>query len=544
MHDLPELMNEEFKFSGRNRLYIGNLTSDVTEEELKEMFKPYGEISEAFINSEKNFAFLKLDFHVNAERAKKELDGTLRKNKPIRIRFAPNATTIRVKNLTSFVSNELLYKAFEVFGQIERAVIVVDDRGKTTGEGIVEFARKSGAMTALKYCQDKCFFLTSSLRPCVVEVFDHIDDDDGFPERSLMKKNNEFYKARQNGPRFAEHGTFEHEFGTKWKQLYDLYKQKHDALKREMQIEEEKLEAQMEYARFEHETESLRDQLRMREQDRDRQKREWENKERQAEEFRLRDEEEMRRTQEGMQLRMQKQDEEMRRRQQENSLFMQAQQLNNMLDQQEISHGSNQGSSGGAAGGGGGRKNFNNDNDNRRNFDMMNQGEDVRCWSRPKILKRLLFHLGNQGGNQFQQHQPGNQVGSLCVQFVFLKRMSIDIRLKSGKSFVMFNGVAVFAIARNYFSNNETSRCLFHHLLLIILVSIHIEWNIKQILFTLGIKSLHKTRRQLSVESRTCCFLEICVCWINSSCVCQNVAILLTLEGIIQITANQQIWLF
>lgn len=259
MHELPELNFEEVKFSGRNRLYIGNLTNDVTEDELKELFKPFGEISEAFINAEKNFAFLKIDFHANAERAKKELDGFMRKNKPIRIRFAPNATKIRVKNLTNFVTNELLYKAFEIFGQVERAVIVVDDRGKSTGEGVVEFARKSGAMTALKYCNDKCFFLTSSLRPCVVEVFDHIDDDDGFPERSLMKKNNEFYKARQNGPRFADVGTFEHEFGTKWKQMHDLYKQKHDALKREMQVEEEKLEAQMEYARFEHETESLRE---------------------------------------------------------------------------------------------------------------------------------------------------------------------------------------------------------------------------------------------------------------------------------------------
>lgn len=419
MHDLPDLQLEEVKFSGRNRLYIGNLTSDVTEPELKELFKPYGEISEAFINTEKNFAFLKLDFHVNAERAKKELDGSMRKNKPIRIRFAPNATTIRVKNLTHFVTNELLYKAFEIFGQVERAVIIVDDRGKTTGEGIVEFARKSGAMTALKYCTDKCFFLTSSLRPCVVETFDQRDDTDGFPERSIMKKNNEFFKARQNGPRFAEMGAFEHEFGTKWKQLYDLYKQKHDALKREMQIEEEKLEAQMEYARFEHETESLRDQLRMREQDRERQKREWENKERQAEEFRARDEQEMMLQQEGMQQRMAKQDEEMRRRQQENSLFMQAQQLSSMLDQQEMGNHGNQGGSGNqggnnnGGGGGGGRKNFNDNNDNRRNFDMMNQGNDKMIFSQAAMIKLLkLVPTGNHGNQFQQQHHQGNQVGN------------------------------------------------------------------------------------------------------------------------------------
>lgn len=160
-HELPSIEQEEVKFSGRNRLYIGNLTGEISEEELKELFKPYGEISEAFINKEKNFAFLKMDFHANAEKAKRDLDGTVRKGRQIRIRFAPNATSIKVKNLTQFVSNELLFKGFEVFGTVERAVIIVDDRGKPTGEGIVEFARKNSANAAIKYCSDRCFFLTS-----------------------------------------------------------------------------------------------------------------------------------------------------------------------------------------------------------------------------------------------------------------------------------------------------------------------------------------------------------------------------------------------
>ena len=194
--DLPSIESQELKFSGRNRLYVGNLTNDITDEELIELFRPYGEISEAFINKEKNFAFLKVDYHINAEKAKKELDGSMRKNRALRIRFAPNATSVRVKNLTPFVSNELLYKSFEVFGQLEKAIVIVDDRGKPTGEGIVEFARKASASSAIRYCSDKCFFLTTSLRPCIVEPYDHIDDTDGFPEKSLMKKN-DFFKARQ-----------------------------------------------------------------------------------------------------------------------------------------------------------------------------------------------------------------------------------------------------------------------------------------------------------------------------------------------------------
>lgn len=117
-HELPPIEHNEVKFSGRNRLYVGNLPQDVKEEDLREWFKPFGEINEAFVNNEKNFAFLKVDYHANAERAKRELDGSMHKNRPIRIRFAPNATTIRVKNLTPFVTNELLHKAFEIFGSV------------------------------------------------------------------------------------------------------------------------------------------------------------------------------------------------------------------------------------------------------------------------------------------------------------------------------------------------------------------------------------------------------------------------------------------
>lgn len=59
-HELPPQDITEKKFSGRNRLYIGNLTNDVTEEEIQTLFQKYGEISELFVNKEKNFAFLKM----------------------------------------------------------------------------------------------------------------------------------------------------------------------------------------------------------------------------------------------------------------------------------------------------------------------------------------------------------------------------------------------------------------------------------------------------------------------------------------------------
>ena len=60
--------------------------------------------------------------------------------------------------------------------------------------------------------------------------------------------------------------------------------------------------------------------------DRERQKRDWELKERQREEARIREEEVLRRQQDEMQHRLRQQEEEMHRRQQENTMFMQEQQ--------------------------------------------------------------------------------------------------------------------------------------------------------------------------------------------------------------------------
>ncbi|CAH1715113.1 hrp65 protein-like isoform X3 [Aphis gossypii] len=321
-HEIPQTDTTERKFLSQCRLYIGNLV-DCSEEELIEMFKPYGEVSENFLNKEKMFAFIRLDYRTNAEKAKRELDGQMRKGRMLKIRFAPIAAAIKVKNLTPFVSNELLEYAFSIFGDIERCQVMVDERGNSTGEGVIEFSRKNAASNALKRCSEGCFFLTSSLRPCVVETYEFVDSSDGLPDKLLPKKTMDFQKQRDVGPRFANPNSFEHEFGTRWKQLAELYKKKEEALKREMKLEEEKLEAQMEYARYEHETEMLREQLRQREMDRERQKMEWEMKERQAEDQRLREEDIFRRQSEDLSMRMHHQDEEMRRRQQDNSSFMQ-----------------------------------------------------------------------------------------------------------------------------------------------------------------------------------------------------------------------------
>jgi proline- and glutamine-rich splicing factor len=58
--DLPAQELREKKFNGRCRLYVGNLPTDITEEEFKKLFESYGDTSETYINKDKNFAFIRL----------------------------------------------------------------------------------------------------------------------------------------------------------------------------------------------------------------------------------------------------------------------------------------------------------------------------------------------------------------------------------------------------------------------------------------------------------------------------------------------------
>ena len=50
---------KERKFSGRCRLFVGNLLS-CEEPELREMFEKYGEVAEVFVNKEKGFGFVRM----------------------------------------------------------------------------------------------------------------------------------------------------------------------------------------------------------------------------------------------------------------------------------------------------------------------------------------------------------------------------------------------------------------------------------------------------------------------------------------------------
>ncbi|KAG2456785.1 PSPC1 protein, partial [Polypterus senegalus] len=270
----------EKTFTQRCRLFVGNLPTDITEDDFKKLFAKYGEANEVFINRDRGFGFIRLETRTLAEIAKAELDGTILKNRPLRIRFATHGSALTVKNLSPVVSNELLEQAFSQFGPVERAIVVVDDRGRPTGKGFVEFAAKPAARKAMDRCTEGAFLLTTE---------------------------------REQPPRFAQPGTFEFEYSSRWKALDDMERQQRDQVDRNIREAKEKLEAEMEAARHEHQLMLMRQDL-MRRQEELRRLEELRNQELQKrKQIEMRHEEERRRREEEM-LR-QREQEEMRRQQ-------------------------------------------------------------------------------------------------------------------------------------------------------------------------------------------------------------------------------------
>ncbi|XP_076444637.1 uncharacterized protein LOC143282765 isoform X2 [Babylonia areolata] len=259
-HSTEQKTTEEKKFTGRCRLFVGNLTSDITEDDFKKLFSAYGEVSEVYVNAGRGFGFIRMDYRQNAEAAKAALDGLQRKGRVLRVRFATHAAALKVKNLHPFVSNELLEQAFTQFGELERAIVIVDERGKSTGEGLVEFTRKPGAQQALRRISEGVFLFGADPKPIEVEPLEHKDEEDGLPEKFLTK-NEQYKKEREKDPHFAPKGSFEFEFGMRWKQLAEMEKKRIENVKMEMEEARLKLEDEMQNALYDFQAEQIRQDL-------------------------------------------------------------------------------------------------------------------------------------------------------------------------------------------------------------------------------------------------------------------------------------------
>lgn len=59
-----------------SKLYVGNLTYSVTNEQLKELFSNYGEVKEVNVIVGRGFGFVEMSSPSEAEKAKEALNGS------------------------------------------------------------------------------------------------------------------------------------------------------------------------------------------------------------------------------------------------------------------------------------------------------------------------------------------------------------------------------------------------------------------------------------------------------------------------------------
>ena len=68
-----------------SKLYVGNISYSVINQELEELFSSYGEVKEVKIIEGKGSGFVEMSSQSEAERAKKALNGSLFKGRPLKV---------------------------------------------------------------------------------------------------------------------------------------------------------------------------------------------------------------------------------------------------------------------------------------------------------------------------------------------------------------------------------------------------------------------------------------------------------------------------
>ncbi len=68
-----------------SKLYVGNFSYSVSEEDLKEMFSSHGEVKEVKVIEGRGFGFVEMSSPSEAEKAKEALNGSNHKGRTLRV---------------------------------------------------------------------------------------------------------------------------------------------------------------------------------------------------------------------------------------------------------------------------------------------------------------------------------------------------------------------------------------------------------------------------------------------------------------------------
>ncbi len=68
-----------------SKLYVGNFSYSVSEDDLREMFSGHGEVKEVKVIEGKGFGFVEMSSPAEAEKAKEALNGSNHKGRTLRV---------------------------------------------------------------------------------------------------------------------------------------------------------------------------------------------------------------------------------------------------------------------------------------------------------------------------------------------------------------------------------------------------------------------------------------------------------------------------
>ncbi|KAJ3819794.1 polyadenylate binding protein [Lentinula raphanica] len=165
-------------------LYVKNLDPEVTEEEFRQLFEPFGQVTSAIIQMDeegksRGFGFVNFESHEDAQKAVDALHDTEHNGRKLFVSRAQKkaereeelrksyehakmeklskyqGVNLYIKNLEDHVDDDKLRAEFEPFGTITSCKVMRDDKGTSKGFGFVCFSSPDEATKAVAEMNNK-----------------------------------------------------------------------------------------------------------------------------------------------------------------------------------------------------------------------------------------------------------------------------------------------------------------------------------------------------------------------------------------------------